>query len=363
MVIVPVTPAKSFVAASASRMRLPSVDPARRDGVGQETQGVVGGRGDRIRVRAVARPVGGDELADRGRRVVHRVVVGEARAFHRVAADLDELWRIPAVGAEQRRLEPERPGLPGDQACVRVVAGDAQDVRVERPDRRQLRREVAVPLGVFRLGEDAASERGERLAERRGQADAVVAAGVDQDRRGLRLQVPARERREHLALVGVDEADAEDVVPLLRHLDVGRGGGDHRDPVALRDRRRRDGARRGILADERHHVIARDEFGDDGRGLGGVAPVVLGEDLDRPAEHPACPVDLVRREQRPVLSGEGERGGRAGQGAEEADLDPLRLRNLFPAAGVRPIRRRRPAPAARLVASGDSIVARRSDHV
>ena len=51
-------------------------------------------------------------------------MVGEVSPFDRGAADLGELGRVPAIGAEQRGLDTERPRLTGDQTGVGVVAGD-----------------------------------------------------------------------------------------------------------------------------------------------------------------------------------------------------------------------------------------------
>jgi len=91
---------------------------------------------------------------------------------------------------------------------------------------------------------------------------------------------------------------------LLRDLDVGRRRRDHRNAVALRDRRRRERARRGVLADQCDHVIPRDELRHDRRSLGRLAPVILGKELDRFAEDSTGPVELVGGEPGAVSSGE-----------------------------------------------------------
>ena len=248
------------------------------------------------------------------------------------AADLRELGRVPSVGAQQDGLQPQRACLPRDESRVRVVAGHEEHVGLLRADGRELRGEVAVALRVLQLVHDPAAGLAEHRREGLGETDGVVAADVDEHRRRRGVEVAAREAGEGASLVGVDVARAEDVVALLRDLDVRRRRRDHGHAVGLRDGRRGERSRRSLLADQGDDVVARDQLGHHRRRLRRLSPVVLGEHVDRPAEHATRRVDLVGREIDAVASRLREGRGRTGQRAVEPDRDALRLRRLFAAA-------------------------------
>ena len=180
----------------------------------------------------------------------------EVVALDRRAADLERLLRVPAVAAEQRHVDAELARLLRDQAELRVVAGHEDRVGLGGADRRELRAELDVAARVALVGDDLAAELGERLAEEIGEPDRVVLLEVEQDRHLLDLQLLDGEARHHRALERVDEAGAEDVVADLGDLRVGRAGRDHRHARALRLGRRRERARRGDLAEQRHHLVA-----------------------------------------------------------------------------------------------------------
>ncbi len=98
---------------------------------------------------------------------------------------------------------------------------------------------------------------------------------------------------------------------------------------------------RGVLADQGDDVVARDQLGHGGRRLGGLAAIVLGEELDRTPQHAAGVVELVGSEESALASRDREGRGRAGQRARRIPILIPRRR--------RPSRRRRPTtpPAAR----------------
>ena len=146
------------------------------------------------------------------------------------------------------------------------------------------------------------------------------------------IRVPAGEAGEGAPLVRIDVASTEDEVALLRDLDVRRRRRDHGHAVGLRDGGGGEGSRGSLLADQGDDVVARDELGHDRRRLRGFSAVVLGEHVDRTAEHAAGGVDLVGREIDAVASRLREGRGRTGQRAVEPDRDALRLRRLLIAA-------------------------------
>ncbi len=327
------------------------------DRVGDEARGVVGRRGDRVGRDAVGLLVGRGESPHGRSRVLGRVVIGKVGALDRVASDLGELGRVQAVRAEDRRVQPEAAGLPGDQAGIGVVAREKEDVRLEREDRGQLRGEVGVAFGVPGLGDDAAAGRGEVVRERLRETDAVVAAGVDEEGRRGRLEVAARKSGECAALRLVGEGDAEDVVALLRDLDVRRRGRDHRNPVSLRDGRRGERARRGVLADQGDDVIAGNELRDDRSGLRRLVVIVFDAKVQADSEHASRPIDLVHRKAGAVAPGLGEGGLRPGQCAEEPDGNSLARRSLLrrrSRTGARRARRAQPTRSKGTGARGDS---------
>src|SRR5262249_30592539 len=218
------------------------------------------------------------------------------------------------------------------QTGIGVVARDEENIGAIGAETGQLSREVAVTLRVLGLLDDAPSLFFEALPEGLREPDAVVAAGIDENRRCLRMEVPPGVERLRLSLARIDEADSKDVVHLLRRLDVGRSRRDHWHLIALCDRRGRQAARGRLLSDESHDVVARDQF-RDGRGrLRRLVAVVLDEQLDPLAEHATGAIDLVEGHFHAVAprGREGRLGTR--QGAEETDLDSLSLRWLLPSA-------------------------------
>src|SRR5205823_6916021 len=90
------------------------------------------------------------------------------------AADLDQLRRLPAVAADERRADAEVAGLLRDLPDVGVVAGHEDDLRVRRLDRGELRAEVGVAVRVAGPGDDLAAVGREALLEVLAEIDGVV---------------------------------------------------------------------------------------------------------------------------------------------------------------------------------------------
>ena len=191
------------------------------------------------------------------------------------------------------------------------------------PGGGELGPEILVALAVLQVGRNLPARGGELLPENPGDADAVgVVHGGDhghaRDAQGL-----ARKLGQHGALERIDEADAEDVVAGLGHPRVGGGDGDHRHVRTLEHGGGLERVGRGIAPEHGHHVVAGDKFLGDGGGLARLGLVVLGSQLQRPAEHAAGGVELLDREDDAAAGGEAEGGFLAGESAVLADDDRL----------------------------------------
>ena len=148
-----------------------------------------------------------------------------------------------------------------------------------------------------------------------------------------RLQIVVGKLGEDLALEGIDEADAEDVVADLRDALVGGRGRDHRNLIFLRHRRGGQRPAAGDLAEHRHDLVLRDQFRDGVGRLFRPALIVFDEQPDLPAaEQPAGVVDLFNRELRALDRRLPERGAVSGQRPVHADQDFAR-RALLGGAG------------------------------
>jgi hypothetical protein len=248
-------------------------------------------------------------------------VVAEVAALDRRPAELEQLLAVPAVAAHQLRGDAQLAGLPGDEPDVVVVAGDVDGVRRGALDGGQLAAEVGAPLGVGLAGDDLPAHLVELALEDVRQALAVRRAEIAQHRHLVELEVVVGELRHHVALKGIDEADAEDVVADLRHLGVGGGVGDHRHLGRLRLFGHGHGVAAGHLAQDQEHVVLVDEAVGRLGSLLGLALVVVDPDLDLLALHPAGGVHLADREVDRVPGGDAEGGLRAGERAHLAEQD------------------------------------------
>ncbi len=166
-------------------------------------------------------------------------------------------------------------------------------------DRGELRLEVLVARLVALVVHDRAAELLELREEVVGEPDGVGVPDVAEDRDLLHALL-RRELRHHRPLERVDEADAEDVgaglVAVLRDLRVRRGRGDVRHLVRVGDRRHRERAARGDLAEQHRHLVLGDEpGGGDGRLLG-LALVVVSLEVELLPLHAALRVQLLDRE-------------------------------------------------------------------
>jgi hypothetical protein len=289
--------------------------------VEQDARRVVAERGQAVGRLAVVGLVLLDERLHLGALLVGRVMVRVVAALDRVAADLGELGRVPAVAADERRLDAELPGLAEEVAGLGVVAGEEHRLRAGVLDRLQLRGHVGVATGVRLLGGDGAAELDEGLLEVAGQALRVRLRLVVEDGDLVGLQVLAGELRRDVALEGVDEADAEDHVAELRDAHVRRRRRDHRHAVLLGDAAAGERRRRRDLAEDGDDLLVVDEAGDDGAGLGRLRRGVEGDQLDRAALHAAGGVALLDGELDAVVRRDAEGGLGAGHRAVVADLD------------------------------------------
>src|SRR6185436_21182555 len=134
---------------------------------------------ERIGRRAVALFVLLDEIADQRIRIAGEVVVRIEAALERLAADLDELRRLPAVAARERHVHPEVARLDRDLADVVVVGGDVDQLRLRGADRGELRTEIAVAVRKALRRYDCSAEALEGVAEVLREGGRVVVLVVD----------------------------------------------------------------------------------------------------------------------------------------------------------------------------------------
>ena len=110
--------------------------------------------------------------------------------------------------------------------------------------------------------------------------------------------------------------------PSFVTLRVRRGRRDHRDLVRLGDRRHRERAARGDLAEQHRHLVLRGRGAfAASRGLLGLALVVVGLEVELLALHAALRVQLLDRELDPLVGRVAEGRLRAGHRADVAEPD------------------------------------------
>jgi hypothetical protein len=162
-------------------------------------------------------------------------------------------------------------------------------------------------------------------AERVGEAGGVGRALVLEDGHAGDVEGVLREAGHDLALKGVEEAHAKDVVADLGHRGVRARRGDHRDAPALADAPAREGEGARHLADDPADVLPVDEPGDGAGGLVGVSAGVFGHGPHLLPEEPPGGVDLFEGDVHPVAGGDAEVGLVAGEREVEPDGDPAAL--------------------------------------
>src|SRR6516164_11063861 len=104
-------------------------------------------------------------------------MVGEIAGLDRGTAELEELFRSPAVATEEGNLlrNTELARLPGNDSDVGLGAGDVDRVRLLALDRGELRPEIGVAFRVRFGGDDLSAHFCECAGEVLGQAQRVIA--------------------------------------------------------------------------------------------------------------------------------------------------------------------------------------------
>jgi hypothetical protein len=137
MVILPVTPGKSLVAARAWATYRRLCRPAFSMAVAEEiTVASQGAKASSCLWNLASRPRGTSGPAPRWPLAVEQG--GEIHAVHRLPADLDEFRHLGAVAGEDRGLDPQVLELLGQQGVLGVVIGGVAQVRVGRLQGRNL---------------------------------------------------------------------------------------------------------------------------------------------------------------------------------------------------------------------------------
>src|SRR5205814_834581 len=133
-------------------------------------------------------------------------------AVQRLAANLEKLFILPAVAANERHGNAEFARLPDNERGFGVVTGDKYSIDAGRFYGRELRPEILVALGKVFLDHDLAATGGERFPEEFRETDAVGVGYAGEDGDPPRLQIFLGEFGHYRALKRIDEADAEDVI-------------------------------------------------------------------------------------------------------------------------------------------------------
>ena len=197
--------------------------------------------------------------------VLLRVMRAEEGVVQRVrAGDVDDLRVVPAVRAEDRRIDAHLTRLLDDLADFLVVSRHEHDVSVRRLELRERRLEVLILLQEGFFHDDLAARRFELLLEHLREVLRVVRAVVDVDDCRLRLEIFRGEGCHHFALLRVDEAAAEDVgldlAVLHCRLGTRRARCDDRHLRVRRRLRLGEHETRRRRADDDLDVIVRDEL-------------------------------------------------------------------------------------------------------
>ena len=171
------------------------------------------------------------------------------------------------------------------------------------------------------LHHDLAAGRREGVAEILAQPIAISRRHVREHRHSRELERLAGELGDESALEGIGEAHPEDAVADLGDLGIGGRRRDHGDARCLTHRTGLERASGGHLTQHRHHLVAADEFFDNGHRLTGRRSVVFVQQLKLFAQHAAGLVDLLNGQDRAFMGGHTKGGLRAGEGAELAHLN------------------------------------------
>src|SRR5687767_14198718 len=112
----------------------------------------------------------------------------EIVTLHGVLADLEKIFRLPSVAAEQRNGEAEFLGLDGDERHVIVISRNENRIGSRALDRGELGFEILAAAVVVEFGNERAAVLCELLFEILREALGVVALGVGEDGRLLGIQ-------------------------------------------------------------------------------------------------------------------------------------------------------------------------------
>jgi len=245
---------------------------------------------------------------------------GVVRAHHHLAADLDEVRGVHAVGAEELRLHAFLARLLEEGRALVVDPAEIDEVGILGLDRGDDRVEVRLLLRALEA-DDLHALLLEVVLERLRDALAVGRLVVQHVGR-LDFQGAGGELGAHRALHVVAPADAIDVgIPAVGDLLVGVRRRDHRERVFLVDLRRGDGDAGVQVADDDHDVLVGDDVLRVGHADVGLGLVVVGHQLDPEAGLLQVALELLDGELRAELDALAERRLAAAERALRRDLD------------------------------------------
>ena len=232
-----------------------------------------------------------------------------------------------AVAAQHRKVDAQGAGLLVDHDEILIEDGGKDDLGIGFLDLGQLRGEIGVAAGVGFLSHDRAALFSEDLDEVVLQALGVVIVDIVQDGRLGELQLVIDETAGDLALLRIQEADAEVVFLQLAVLNgdllIGGNGGHVGDLVLIQDRLDGDALAGRVRADDRTDLILCAETLGYVHSFLRVALGVIADEFDLLAEDAARGV-LFLDEHFQRLAFAGAIGSLvAGQGSHPAELDGI----------------------------------------
>ena len=251
-------------------------------------------------------------------------MVGEVAVF-KLGFETGGVRAVPAVAAHDRAGEAGGAGLADQQRHSVLEAGVVEELGAGGHHLGHLAGEVGVGGGALAFVDDLDAQRLTVFDKGVLQAVGVIVV-VGIQHRHLAVPLALHEQGGHAALVGVDEAVAEDGGPVDGHVHVGGAGGHQQHVIhgGLFGNGQRNAGEEA--AHQRFGVIGHDQVVGV-HGLAGVLGVVgdlaAVDDLDGVGA--AAGVDLLHRHLDGVLRALAVNGVAAGHRPDDADADDVVL--------------------------------------
>ena len=250
-------------------------------------------RGKRGRVLVVEGTITVDEAGNLLVRIANEVMTGEVAIIHnRSILTQGSQNAIPTVAAEHRTCKADLTGLVCDQGHLLVIIREHDHIRTGCVDLGQLRLKIGI-VRTITLVADNLKPQLLRLGNKcLGNTVGVVVGGVRHDGDLFRAKLFSRKLRHNLALEWVQEAGAENIVPILGNRRGCTGRSEHRRTVAGRNFRYSVARLRSNVADQKYHSVA-DQLVVAVDSVLNLALFILGQKFNLAAHNAAVGVDLV----------------------------------------------------------------------